>query len=60
MAIEDAKQNAKRKFITNTTFIAGDIKDTLTDEFVKIHGKMDVIITDPPRAGMHPDVVQKW
>lgn len=59
VAIEDAKQNAKENSLQNTTFIAGDIKDTLTDEFVKIHGKPDVIITDPPRAGMHPDVVQK-
>ena len=41
----------------NTLFYAGDMKDILTDDFVKEHGRPDVIITDPPRAGMHPDVV---
>ncbi|WP_423148532.1 23S rRNA (uracil(1939)-C(5))-methyltransferase RlmD [Rubrolithibacter danxiaensis] len=58
-AIEDAKVNSEINKITNTTFYAGDMKDVLTPEFVAQHGKPDVIITDPPRAGMHPDVVQR-
>ncbi|MEO8086608.1 MAG: 23S rRNA (uracil(1939)-C(5))-methyltransferase RlmD [Bacteroidota bacterium] len=58
-AIEDAKANAKRNGITNTEFIAGDIKDTLTKDFVHLHGSPDVIITDPPRAGMHEQVVNR-
>ena len=58
-AIEDAKANSKRNGITNTEFFAGDIKDSLTSEFVKLHGKPDVIITDPPRAGMHEQVVNR-
>lgn len=56
-AIEDAKINAENNSITNTTFYAGDMKDILTTEFVAQHGKPNVIITDPPRAGMHEDVV---
>ncbi|WP_207535515.1 23S rRNA (uracil(1939)-C(5))-methyltransferase RlmD [Desertivirga arenae] len=56
-AIEDAKINSGINNITNTTFYAGDMKDILTAEFVEKHGKPDVIITDPPRAGMHGDVV---
>jgi len=57
-AIEDAKVNADLNGITNTLFYAGDMKDLLTDEFIARHGRPDVIITDPPRAGMHPDVVR--
>ena len=57
-AIEDAKVNSKINSITNTLFFAGDMKDILTDEFIAEHGRPDVIITDPPRAGMHPDVVK--
>lgn len=57
-AIEDAKVNSEINGIGNTLFFAGDMKDVLTDEFVKEHGHPDVIITDPPRAGMHKDVVQ--
>lgn len=57
-AIEDAKLNAKNNSITNTTFFAGDMKDILTEGFVLKHGKPDVIITDPPRAGMHEDVLK--
>lgn len=57
-AIEDAKINSEINGITNTTFYAGDMKDVLTNEFVQAHGKPDVIITDPPRAGMHTDVVR--
>ena len=57
-AIEDAKVNANINGIDNTEFFAGDMKDILNEEFISIHGKPDVVITDPPRAGMHPDVVQ--
>lgn len=56
-AIEDAKENSKFNKIDNTLFYAGDMKDILNDEFIAQHGKPDVIITDPPRAGMHNDVV---
>ena len=58
-AIEDAKINSEINNITNTKFFAGDMKDVLSDVFVALHGKPDVIITDPPRAGMHPDVVNR-
>ena len=57
-AIEDAKVNSEINHIDNTLFFAGDMKDILTDEFIAEHGRPDVIITDPPRAGMHPDVVK--
>ena len=57
-AIEDAKVNSEINGITNTLFYAGDMKDILTDDFIAQHGRPDVIITDPPRAGMHPDVVK--
>ena len=57
-AIEDAKVNSQINGIGNTLFYAGDMKDILTDEFIAQHGRPDVIITDPPRAGMHPDVTQ--
>ena len=56
-AIEDAKVNSQVNNIENTLFYAGDMKDILTNEFIALHGRPDVIITDPPRAGMHPDVV---
>ena len=56
-AIEDAKVNSEINGIDNTLFYAGDMKDILNDEFIARHGKPDVIITDPPRAGMHQDVV---
>ena len=56
-AIEDAKINSEINHISNTLFYAGDMKDILTDDFIATHGRPDVIITDPPRAGMHPDVV---
>ena len=56
-AISDAKVNSKINGIDNTLFYAGDMKDLLTEEFIREHGRPDVIITDPPRAGMHPDVV---
>lgn len=57
-AIEDAKVNSSINGITNTEFYAGDMKDILTDAFIAEHGRPDTIITDPPRAGMHPDVIQ--
>lgn len=56
-AIEDAKLNSTQNGIENTLFYAGDMKDIFTDEFIAKHGQPDVIITDPPRAGMHQDVV---
>lgn len=56
-AIEDAKVNSEINGIGNTTFFAGDMKDLLTEDFIAEHGQPDVIITDPPRAGMHGDVV---
>ncbi|MBR7154775.1 MAG: 23S rRNA (uracil(1939)-C(5))-methyltransferase RlmD [Paludibacteraceae bacterium] len=56
-AIEDAKVNSKINKIDNTLFFAGDMKDILNDDFVAKYGRPDVIITDPPRAGMHEDVV---
>lgn len=58
-AIEDAKENAALNNITNTSFFTGDMKDVLSPEFVQENGKPDVIITDPPRAGMHEDVVKR-
>lgn len=57
-AIEDAKLNSEVNSIDNTLFYAGDMKDMLNDEFIANHAKPDVIITDPPRAGMHEDVVK--
>jgi 23S rRNA (uracil1939-C5)-methyltransferase len=56
-AVIDAKNNSEFNNITNTAFFAGDMKDVLNEEFIKTHGKPDVIITDPPRAGMHEDVI---
>jgi 23S rRNA (uracil1939-C5)-methyltransferase len=56
-AIRDAKQNAADNNILNAEFYSGDIKNILNDEFINKTGKPDVIITDPPRAGMHEDVV---
>ena len=56
-AIEDAKVNAEINKIDNTLFYAGDMKDILTEDFICRHGHPDVIITDPPRAGMHQDVI---
>ena len=56
-AIEDAKVNSEINKIDNTLFYAGDMKDLLNREFIEAHGRPDVIITDPPRAGMHQDVI---
>lgn len=57
-AIEDAKINAGMNNISNVQFFAADMKDMFTPEFIDVHGQPDVIITDPPRAGMHEDVVR--
>ena len=57
-AIEDAKKNSELNGISNTEFYADDIKNLLDEDFAKKHGYPDVVITDPPRAGMHPDVVK--
>ena len=56
-AIEDAKNNSEINHIGNTLFFAGDMKDMLTQDFINQYGRPDVIITDPPRAGMHNDVI---
>lgn len=58
-AIADARKNATFNNINNVSFTAGDLKDAFNDEFIAKNGLPDVIITDPPRSGMHPDVVQK-
>ena len=57
-AIRDARQNAADNNISNISFFAGDIKDILNDDFINKNGKPDVIITDPPRAGMHEEVIK--
>ena len=56
-AVIDAKNNSDFNNISNTLFYAGDMKDVLNESFIKTHGQPDVIITDPPRAGMHEDVI---
>jgi 23S rRNA (uracil1939-C5)-methyltransferase len=58
-AIEDAKINSQLNSIANTVFYAGDMKDVLNDAFIAENGRPDVVITDPPRAGMHEDVTRK-
>lgn len=57
-AIEDAKSNAAANGITNCEFFAGDMKDVLVPSFIEVHGHPNVIILDPPRAGIHPDVAK--
>ena len=57
-AIEDAKENSRINGIDNTLFFAGDMKNVLNADFIAEHGRPDVLITDPPRAGMHDDVIQ--
>ena len=57
-AVQDAKINSEINGIRNSYFFAGDMKDVLSESFFKTHGKPDVIITDPPRAGMHEEVVK--
>ena len=58
-AIEDAQTNAQMNGVANAKFFAGDMKDVLTPAFIATHGKPDVLITDPPRAGMHADVIDR-
>jgi 23S rRNA (uracil1939-C5)-methyltransferase len=58
MAIDDARENAALNDLKNTVWYAGDVRAILTEEFAITHGKPDVVITDPPRAGMHADVVK--
>lgn len=58
-AIKDAKENAKRNEIDNTEFYVGDMKKVFTKDFISLHGQPDVVITDPPRDGMHKDVVEQ-
>ncbi len=57
-AIDDAKVNSSLNGISNTDFYSGDIKDLLSEDFLSSHGRPDVIITDPPRAGMHEDITK--
>lgn len=57
-AIDDARENARLNAIDNAVFYAGDVKDILSPEFAQEHGRPDLLITDPPRAGMHPKVVE--
>ncbi len=59
-AIVDAEANAKMNGTENCTFYAGDVKNILTNEFAEKHGKPDLVITDPPRAGMHGDVIKMF
>lgn len=58
-AIVNANNNAKKNNIDNCVFYCGDLAKTLTEEFIQENGRPDIIITDPPRSGMHPDVVQQ-
>jgi 23S rRNA (uracil1939-C5)-methyltransferase len=58
-AIKDAKANAVRNEITNCEFFVGDMKVVFNDDFIAQHGQPDVIITDPPRDGMHKDVIEQ-
>jgi 23S rRNA (uracil1939-C5)-methyltransferase len=58
-AIEDAKENAALNNLSHTSFFAGDVITVCNDNFFKLHGKPDVIITDPPRAGMHEKLIKK-
>lgn len=59
VAIENARFNAKENSVENTEFVLGDMKDTFNELFLEKYGRPDCIITDPPRSGMHPDVVQQ-
>ena len=58
-AIEAAKENAQRNHIDNAEFFVGDMKKVFNEQFISTHGIPDVIITDPPRDGMHADVVKQ-
>ncbi len=58
-AIEDAKENARLNDISNASFFCGDVKDIVNEEFIAQHGSPDIVVIDPPRAGIHTDVVNK-
>ncbi len=58
-AIEDAKENSELNKIENTVFYAGDMAKVLNEEFIRKNGRPDVVITDPPRAGMHEKVIRQ-
>ncbi len=57
-AIEDAKENAKLNKIENSLFFCGDVKDVVTEDFISQHGKPDILVIDPPRSGIHPQVIE--
>ncbi|TVR27374.1 MAG: 23S rRNA (uracil(1939)-C(5))-methyltransferase RlmD [Balneolaceae bacterium] len=59
VAVENARFNAKENGVKNVNFVLGDMKDTFNDEFLEENGRPDCVITDPPRSGMHPDVVEQ-
>jgi len=59
VAIENARFNAKENSVENARFVLGDMKDTFNDQFLQENGQPDCVITDPPRSGMHPDVVKQ-
>jgi 23S rRNA (uracil1939-C5)-methyltransferase len=58
-AVSDARENARINDISHAEFFAGDVSDVCTDDFFELHGRPDVIVTDPPRAGMHEKLVKK-
>ncbi len=58
-AIEDAKENVDLNQLSNALFFAGDVANICTDDFFQLHGRPDVIITDPPRAGMHEKLIHQ-
>jgi 23S rRNA (uracil1939-C5)-methyltransferase len=58
-AVENARANAEKNGVGNCTFVAGDMLRLFTPDFVEAHGRPDVLIVDPPRAGLHPKVVEQ-
>ncbi len=60
VAVENARYNAAENQVENVSFVRGDMKDVFTEEMISEFGAPDILITDPPRAGMHPDVVQRF
>jgi 23S rRNA (uracil1939-C5)-methyltransferase len=58
-AIDDARENARLNNLNNTSFFAGDVIDICTSDFFAAQGQADVVVTDPPRAGMHPKLIEK-
>jgi 23S rRNA (uracil1939-C5)-methyltransferase len=57
-AIEDARENAQLNRLDNCNFFAGDVVDVCTEDFFALHGRPDVVVTDPPRAGMHEKLIR--